>query len=215
MSTKYVPPGILVLLSFFSLLASGQCGGRDIAGQAIQDARVAKINLEEVLVSTRDGKKILGDVQKQFASRESGLKKQNEEIVKQKQKLADETSKLSDTEREKRKAALGEKERKLEESYNSWQSEQQQAESQAIRTQGLKVIAILQKYAKAKNYAVILDVSSSEVADVWASEETVRALGLFGKPEAETAKSLLAAFGAKDGPLVTKELIAACDSEKN
>ena len=175
-----------------------------------QQEKIGKIDIQVVISSTQTGKKTLQDLVKQFEPQQKVLAKQNAEIDKLKERLS---GKISDRERDKLTAAVEDKEKALHSNYDHLNNELQQAETKVLQKLGLKVLGVLANYAKANGYDVVLDTSSPEIGILWANEETVRRLGLLGKPQPEIEKGLAAAFADKEAMSINQELIAACDAK--
>ncbi len=177
-----------------------------------QQGKIGKVNIQDVISSTQTGKKNLQDLAKQFEPKQKILAKQNAEIDKLKERLS---GKISDQERDKLTAAIKDKEKTHQSDYEHFSNELQQAENKVLQKLGSKVVRVLASYAEANGYAVVLDTSSPTVGILWANEETVRKLGLLGKPQPEIEKGLAMAFADKEAITINRELIAACDAEIN
>lgn len=208
MLSRFVMTIVFAPLAAFPCSLHGQTAAMGETRQ--QQEKIGKINIQVVISSTQTGKKTLQDLVKQFEPQKKVLAKQNAEIDKLKERLS---GKISDREREKLTAAIDDKEKALHSNYDRFSNELLQAENKVLEKIGLKVVGVLANYAKANGYAVILDTSSPQIGILWANEETVRRLGLLGKPQPEIEKGLAAAFADKEAMTIDQELIAACDAE--
>src|SRR5947209_3283697 len=82
--------------------------------------------------------------------------------------------KLSDEERSSRAKTIDTKQKALQRNYEDAQAEFQQAEQDVINRIGSKMVAMLEKYANANGFAVVLDVSNPQTSPVlWATQGTV------------------------------------------
>jgi outer membrane protein len=94
-----------------------------------------------------------------------------ESLKKQYQAQAD---KLSDDEKSSRAKAIDTKQKSLQRNYEDAQAEFQQAEQEVINRIGSKMVTVLEKYANANGYAVVLDVSNPQTSPVlWATQASV------------------------------------------
>jgi outer membrane protein len=94
-----------------------------------------------------------------------------EGLKKQYQAQAD---KLSDDEKSSRAKAIDTKQKSLQRSFEDAQAEFQQAEQEVINRIGSKMVGVLEKYASANGYAVVLDVSNPQTSPVlWATQGSV------------------------------------------
>ena len=89
-----------------------------------------------------------------------------------KKQLQAQGDKLSDEERTTRVKTLEVKQKSLQRNYEDAQNEFQQAEQEVVNRIGGKMLTVLEKYAKANGYAVVLDVSNPQTPVLWASQGT-------------------------------------------
>jgi outer membrane protein len=81
--------------------------------------------------------------------------------------------KLSDEQRASRAKEIELKQKTLQRNYEDAQAEFQQAEQEVLNRIGGKMLTVLEKYAKANGYAVVLDVSNPQTSVLWANQGTV------------------------------------------
>ena len=68
--------------------------------------------------------------------------------------------------------SLETKQKSLQRNYEDAQNEFQQAEQEVVNRIGQKMLAVLEKYANANGYSVVLDVSNPQTPVLWASQGT-------------------------------------------
>jgi len=134
--------------------------------------KVGIVAIQAAIASTNEGKKEFDTLQQRFAPKQNELKAQNDEIENLKKQLQAQSDKLSEDERANRVKTLETKQKSFQRSYDDFQTEAQQAEQEVVNRLGAKMMAVLEKYASAKGYSVILDVSSQATPVLWASQTT-------------------------------------------
>jgi outer membrane protein len=132
--------------------------------------KVGIVAIQAAIASTNEGKKELDALQQRFAPKSAALKAQNDEIENLKKQLQAQSDKLSDEERVTRVKALDAKQKTLQRNYDDFQAEAQQAEQDVVNKLGGKMLAVLEKYAAANGYSVVLDVSSQATPVLWANQ---------------------------------------------
>jgi Skp family chaperone for outer membrane proteins len=211
MLSRFAQAVLLTSLTVFPYSSYGQAANADETLR--QQEKIGKLNIQDVIASTRVGKKTLEGVKKQFEAKQRDLSKQNAEIDSLKRRLSDQSGKLSDKERDKLTATIESKEKTLHSNVEEIREQVQRVETKVVEKLGAKVLQVLSNYAKTNGYAAILDTSGPTIGILWASEGTVRKLGLTGKSQPEIEKGLLTAFTDKQASLIDQELIKACDAE--
>jgi outer membrane protein len=135
--------------------------------------KVAVVNIQEAIFASNEGKKELDALQQKFSPKQAELKNQSDEVENLKKTFQAQGDKLNDEERNTRAKEIETKQKSLQRNYEDAQSEFQQAEQELVNRIGGKMLATLEKYAKANGYAVVLDVSSPQTPVLWANQGTV------------------------------------------
>jgi Skp family chaperone for outer membrane proteins len=208
---RFVLTVLITFLTVFPCKSRGQAARADEAHP--QQDKIGKVNIADVIASTRAGKKFLADVHNQFAAKQKDLAKQEAEINHLKQRLSDQAGKLGDKERDQLTATIESKEKAFHANQEQMREQREQVLNKTVDKLGTKVLQVLSNYAKTNGYAAILDTGGPTMGILWASEGTVGKLGLTGKTQPEIEKGLLAAFADKQASLINQELIKACDAE--
>lgn len=137
-------------------------------------------------MGTNEGKKEAEALKQRFGSTSSQLQAEGEAFDKDKAALQATADKLNETERNTRARQINDREKTLKRKYEDFQGEVQAAEQEVLNRLGGKMLGVLDKYAKANGYSVVLDVSNPQANSVlWASQTT------------DITKELIAAYNAQ------------------
>jgi outer membrane protein len=102
------------------------------------------------------------------------LKTQSDDVEALKKQYQAQAEKLSDEEKNSRAKTIDTKQKALQRNYEDAQAEFQQAEQDVINRIGSKMVGVLEKYANANGFAVVLDVSNPQTSPVlWATQASV------------------------------------------
>lgn len=159
----------LVLSTFLASAALAQAAG---AAPAAGGTKIGIVNIQDAIINTNEGKKEFDALQQRFGPKNNDLKAQNDEVEKLKTQLQAQSDKLNDEARAAQVKSISEKQKVLQRSYEDFQAEVQTAEQDVVNRLGQKMITVLEKYAKANGYSVILDVSNPQTPVLWASQNT-------------------------------------------
>lgn len=173
---------IVAGLSLFSSVALAQAAAAPSNGASASAAspapasagpgRVGIVNIQDAIVATNEGKKEFDALQSRFSPKQAELKTLNDEVENMKKDLQAQGDKLSEEARGTRVKALEAKQKTLQRNYDDAQTEFQQAEQEVVNRIGGKMLNVMEKYAKAHGYALILDVSNPQTPVLYFSEGT-------------------------------------------
>ncbi|HYL93367.1 MAG TPA: OmpH family outer membrane protein, partial [Alphaproteobacteria bacterium] len=153
----------LALASLLSLVAFAQAPGAANNASANTAAAVSTkigiVYIQDAIGATNEGLKEADALQKRFGSRNNDLRAQNDELENLKKQLQAQADKLNDEERTRRAKEIDTKQKSFQRNAEDFQAEVQSAEQEIINRLGQKMLTVLDKYAKANGYAVVLDVS--------------------------------------------------------
>jgi outer membrane protein len=162
----------LMLSTMFSTLAHAQ--GSQPAGQPAAGAgRIGIVNIQEAISSCNEGKKEFNALQTKFTPKQTELKGQADEISNLQTQYKAQEATLSDDVRSTRARAIDVKQKAYQRNLEDAQNEFQQAEQEVVNRIGQKMLNVLEKYAKANGYGLILDVSNPQTPVLWASQGNV------------------------------------------
>lgn len=147
--------------------------------------KVGIVSIQDAIANTNEGKKELEALQQKYAPRQAALQSQNDELENMKKQLQAQGDKLSEDERNSRVRSASEKQKSLQRSAEDFQNEVQTAEQEILNRLGKKMLDVLEKYAKANGYAVVMDVSNPQTPVLYAN------------PGTNITKSLIEAYNAE------------------
>jgi len=147
--------------------------------------KVVIVNIQDAIANTNEGKKELDALQQRFSPKQAELKTQNDDVENLKKKLQADSDKLNEDARSTRVKEIEVKQKSLQRNFEDAQNEFQQAEQEVVNRLGKKMLDVLEKYAKANGYAMVLDVSNPQTPVLYAS------------PGANITKELVDAYNAE------------------
>jgi outer membrane protein len=168
---RYINTRVLSLALVLLLGISTARAQAPVAGSAA-DNKVGIVSIQDAIANTNEGKKELDALQQKFAPRQAALQTQNDELENLKKQLQAQSDKLSDEERNSRVRSATEKQKGLQRSAEDFQNEVQTAEQEILNRLGKKMLDVMEKYAKANGYAVVLDVSNPQTPVLYAHPGT-------------------------------------------
>jgi outer membrane protein len=132
--------------------------------------KLALINLQEAIAGTIDGQNAANRLDVVFAPKQAKLEAQEKEI----EILQDQLDKpgLSDQDKEKLSRQIDEKTLVLNKATQDADAELDAAQKKMLAELAPKMIACVVQYAKDHGYAMILDISESETAKMYAPNAT-------------------------------------------
>ena len=136
--------------------------------------KIGVVNIQQAIAESAEGKKELDALQQRFTPKQAELKGLSDDLESLKQQYQTQAAKLSDEEKGSRAKTIDTKQKALQRNYEDAQAEFQQAEQDVVNRIGAKMIAVLEKYANANGFAVVMDVSNPQNSSVlWATQGTV------------------------------------------
>ena len=186
----------------------------------IDGLKFGKMNIQNLIISSAEGKDKVDALQKRFKPLQEKLKKRNEEVENLKKQLAAQDDKLSQEDRRQLAKELDSKIAALRQDLEKAQHEFQQAQQEIVNEIGNKALKLLEDYAKTHGYAVVFDLSADQPDVLWASVDAMRiSNGATGKEASTTARieALRARFvnnkALAKATDITQDLIAAYDAQ--
>jgi len=134
--------------------------------------KIGIVNIQDAIIATNEGKKEFDTLQQRFAPKQAELKALNDDVENLKKQLQASGDKLNEDARGTQVKTLETKQKSLQRNFEDAQNEFQQAEQEVVNRIGQKMLAVLEKYANANGYAVVLDVSNPQTPVLWASQGT-------------------------------------------
>jgi outer membrane protein len=150
-------------------------------------SKIGVVNMQEAIITSNEGKKEFDALQQKFGPKQAELKGQSDELDGLTKTFQAQGPKLNDDERATRTKEIEAKQKVLQRNYEDAQAEFQQAEQEVVNRVGQKMLTVLEKYANANGFAVVLDVSSPQSPVLIANQGTI------------ITKELVDAYNAENG----------------
>ena len=152
---------------FFVLPVAMLCGA--VHSSAQNANKVAVINVQSALVSTKDGQKAAGEIQGRFLPKKTELDKRQTEISQLQDQLNRGRNTLSDEARQNLVREIDQKTKSLNRDTEDAQAELNQEEQKIMGELLGRLMQVVNKYAKDNGYVLVLDVSSQQTPVMYAS----------------------------------------------
>lgn len=162
----------LGLSTAFSGVAAAQAATAPAASPAPPATKMGVVDIQSAIANCNEGKKEFDALQAKFDPKRNELKNLNDEVDNLKKQFDAQREKLSPEASAAQAKTIADKQKTLQRNYDDAQTEFQQAEQDVVNKIGSKMLTVLEKYAKANGYAVILDVSNPQTPVLYANEGT-------------------------------------------
>jgi outer membrane protein len=158
-----------VALAAACLLSTAAAKAQGAAAGSAATGKVGVINVRNAIVTTAEGKQASGELQSQFASRQTELENLNKQLNDIRQRIQTGGEKLSQEEqvRLQRKGEL--LTRQLERKQNEYQEDVNSAQGEVIDKIGRKMVDVLERYSRENGFVIILDSSAQNTPILFAS----------------------------------------------
>lgn len=134
-----------------------------------QQIKIATINIQGALVTTKDGQKAGAELEAKAAPKRKAIEVRQNEINSLKDQLQKGQNTLSDTAKNDLYRTIDQKTKSLNRDMQDIQDELDQDQQKILNELGQKIYAVIGKYAQEKGYTMVLDVSNPQTPIVWAS----------------------------------------------
>ena len=142
----------LTILAFLALACS-------LSAWAQAPVKMAIINMQEVILKTKDGQAAVAELKAKFAPKEQEFQKRAEEL----QRKQDELRKTENTISEDKKAALARDidamTKSLQRDTDDAREDVNQEQQKVLNELGGKIMQVLNKYSSEKQFTMVFDVS--------------------------------------------------------
>ena len=161
----------LGLSTAFSSLALAQAASAPAADPPA--TKIGVVNIQEAIMTSNEGKKEADALQAKFGGRQNELKTLNDEVENLKKQYTAQEASLSEDARSTKAKTIEAKSKTLQRNYEDFQNEVNQAEQEVVNRIGQKMLGVLEKYAKANGFAVVIDVSNPQTPVLWFNQGTL------------------------------------------
>ncbi|MDX1980201.1 MAG: OmpH family outer membrane protein [Bryobacteraceae bacterium] len=162
-------------------------------------SKIGIINIQAAIVSTDDGKKALGDLESRFGPRRKELEKKQQDIQQLQAQLQKGGTVLGDDQKRKLMGDIDAKTKSFNREVEDAQAEVEQEQGKIYQQLGQKMMGVIDKYARDKGFAVILDVSTQQTPVLYAANDvdvTKEIIELYNKSTGAAAAPAAAAPAA-------------------
>ena len=142
----------------FLLLAACTLAGRAQTG----GTKIGIINIQDAIIRTEEGQKTAKSLQDKYAPRQTQLERSKRELDDLQAQLSKGRNTMSEDARNLLMRQIDQKNKALTRDNEDATAEFQQEEGKLINAIGQKMMSVIDKYAKEKGYAIILDISSPQ-----------------------------------------------------
>ncbi len=150
------------------LLALG-FGIMAFAQTATAPVKVGIIHIQNAIIRTKDGQKAAADIDAKFAPKKKEVDQKNTELQTLETQYRSGVNTMSEDAKQKLARDIDQKRKLLQRDMDDAQAELEQEQQKVLQELGQKMMAIIDKYAGEKGFALILDVSSPQTPVLYAS----------------------------------------------
>ncbi|HEX5411999.1 MAG TPA: OmpH family outer membrane protein [Terriglobia bacterium] len=125
--------------------------------------KVAVVDIQQAIIGTAEGKQALQDLQKKYQPRETEINQRQDDVQNLQQQLQKQMTTLSADEQRRMQHDLQEKQTVLQRLEQDAQSSFQYDRDTLMRELGQKMVKVIDQYASAHGYALVIDGSQVPV----------------------------------------------------
>jgi len=174
-------------VALLSVTALAQAGGAAPASNLTGSAKIAVVDIQQVIVGSNEGQRDFQALQKKFEPRQAELQKLNNEVEELKKQLSTQGDKLNDDARNTLVRNIDTKTKAFQRSLQDAQDDFQSQRNEIAQRIGQKVMEVLDKYSREHAFSLVLDVSNPQSPVLWAA------------PSVDLTKELVDAYNAHAG----------------
>lgn len=140
-----------------------------MASSALAQSKVGTINIQQAIVSTKDGQKAAAEIQTKFDPKRKELERKQADI----QNLNAQLQKLgtvgSDDAKRKLSVEIESKQKSLQRDSEDAEADFNAEQQKLLNDLGSRIMQVIGKYASDNGYSMILDISSQQTPVIWAT----------------------------------------------
>lgn len=140
----------------------------DASAQAASSG-IAIINIQSAILATKDGDKARNEIRTRFEPKAKLMEGRMAEINAKRQTLEKGANTMSAEQRDKLTKEVEDMQKKYQWDAEDMQQELGQSEQKFVSEIGNRMVTIIDEYAKAKNYALVVDVGGQQSPVIWAA----------------------------------------------
>jgi outer membrane protein len=139
------------------------------SAQTSVPTKVGTINIQQAIVNTAEGQKAIKELEEKSAPKKKELDKLQSEIASLREQLSKMSSVGSEEQKRKLMGEIDQKTKSFNRQMEDAQAELDQDQNRLLNELGGRMLAVLDKYATANGFAVILDISSQQTPVLYAA----------------------------------------------
>ena len=174
---------------------------------AAQPSKIAVINLQQAIISTKDGQKAAKDLEAKFMPKRQEIEKRQAEIAALQNQLRASSNTASEDAKNKLMRDIDAKQKSLQRDGEDASAELDQEQQKLFQEVGGKLMAVLDKFASDNAYALVIDVSAQSSPVLFASQSveiTRQVIDLYDKNAPAMAPAPAGAKPASTPPPAAK-----------
>lgn len=171
-----------------------------------QQVKIATINIQAALVSTKDGQKAGADLEAKAAPKRKSVEGRQNEINALKDQLTKGQNTLSEAAKNDLYRTIDQKTKSLNRDMQDIQDELDQDQQKVLNELGQKMVAVIAKYGQDHGYTMVVDISNPQTPIIWASNAidiTKDIIELYDKENAGGATTTSAPAPSSKPPINT------------
>jgi outer membrane protein len=138
-------------------------------GAQAQSSKVAVINIQGAIISTKDGQKAAAELNAKTAPKKKALEQKQNAINALQDQLNKGANTLSDLAKNDLYKNIESKKKSLQREVEDAQSDLEADQQKVLQQLGQKILAVIEKYARDNGYTMVVDVSSPNTPVLYAS----------------------------------------------
>jgi outer membrane protein len=149
-----------------------------LEAQAPPPTKIGVIDLQSVIVKTKDGEKAAAELKAKFSPKQSELEKRQQDIAALQTQLRNGQNTMSDENKQKLTREIDQKGNLLKRDTEDANTDLEQEQQRMMGDLVPKILSVLNKYATDNGFAVVFDISSQQTPVLFASNtvELTRAI---------------------------------------
>jgi outer membrane protein len=193
------------------LLAAGMAGIVRAQAPAAAPTKVAVIQIQAALVSTKEGQKAAAELETKMGPRKKELDGKQGELKDLQEKLQRGGNTLSDSAKEELTRNIDQKTKSFNRQVEDAQAELEAEQQKLLQQLGQKMMQVIDKYAQSNGFSIVLDVSNPNTPVLYASNTidiTKEVIDLYDKTMGATSAAAPAKPAALAPPAAPKPAAA-------
>ena len=138
------------------------------ATSVLAQSKVGTINIQQAIVSTKDGQKASAELQTRFDPKRKEIEKNNVALQAKQQQLQKMGTVGSEEVKRKLATDIDLEGKRLQRDSEDAQAEWDQEQQKLVNELGGRIMQVINKFATDNGYSMVLDISSQQTPVIWA-----------------------------------------------